>query len=341
MKNLKFICVQPDDLYFTWQVKAWLKSLKDLNLSKDAIVLIFTPTFREFDEVKAHEWGKIESLYPESKFVYYLDSINISSLLQYYIPILRPYCLHRYFSDHPELQNDAIFYSDCDVYFTDKFKIPEEYIQDDINYLSNTNSYINASYFDSKRNDVMFSKLSEYDGIDVLEEATNIVGINRLVAELNNFNSGGAQYLLKNIDASFWEKMIKDAFEIRRYLTNINNKYFESESKGFQSWCADMWALLWGLWYRKFETKVIPEMDFSWGSDPIDKVENLGIYHNAGIVSDYDNGVPMFYKGKYHMGMNPFLDIDHLKKVMTNEESKKRGTYYYLDKLLKLENIKI
>lgn len=339
MKNLKFICVQPDDLYFTWQVHLWLESLKSLNLSKNATVLIFTPSFREFDNVKFEKWKQIENLYPESNFVYYKGDEKITQMIPFYIPIIRPYCLYRYFSEHPELEKDAIFYSDCDVYFTDKFKIPEEYINNDINYLSDTNSYINASYFDSKRKDVMFSKLSQYDGIDVLEEVTNLVGINRSVAEINNLDSGGAQYLLKNINASFWEKMILDIFKIRSYLININNTYFENENKGFQSWCSDMWALLWGLWASDRTTKVIPEMNFSWASDSIEKVQNIGIFHNAGIVSDNDNGIPMFYKGKYHIGTNPLDDINHIELILNNEQSKQKGTYFYVQKLIKLKEI--
>ena len=43
MKDLKYICVQPDDQYYTWQVHMWLESLKNRGDIDKAIVLIFTP----------------------------------------------------------------------------------------------------------------------------------------------------------------------------------------------------------------------------------------------------------------------------------------------------------
>jgi hypothetical protein len=46
MRQLKFICVQPDDTYYLWQVHAWLESLRQIGQSDKAIVLVFTPTFR-------------------------------------------------------------------------------------------------------------------------------------------------------------------------------------------------------------------------------------------------------------------------------------------------------
>ena len=45
-------------------------------------------------------------------------------------------------------------------------------------------------------------------------------------------------------------------------------------------------------------------------------------YHNAGIVGDFANGYPAFYKGKYHTGSDPFKD-PHLQTVLNSEESKK------------------
>jgi len=331
MRELKFICVQPDDVYYTWQVHAWLESLRNLGHSDKAIVLVFTPNFRQRNE----KWKQIENLYPEATFDYISDDHNISSHLGLYVSILRPYSLARYWEKHPELKDCAIFYCDCDILFTDKFNI-DAYIDDDINYLSDTNSYINASYFDSKIRQVLPDKLEAYKEIDVLEEITSKVGISREIAEKYNMDSGGAQYLLKNIEGKFWEKMVEDTLEIRRYLININRQYFENEDAGYQSWSADMWGLLWGLWAKGAETKVIPEMEFSWAPDLMDKVERLGIYHNAGIVSETGHGFRTFYKGKYHHGNDPF-DDPTLHEILEDEVSIGRGTAYYLKELLKIK----
>jgi len=333
MKELRFIVAQPDDVYYTWQVHLWVESLKKLGYSNKAIVLIFTPSFRE----KSDKWQKIVDLYPETEFVFYKDEENmVSGKLGIYIPVLRPYCLMRYFKDNPEMKEKAVFYCDSDIVFTNKLNI-EKYVDDDICYLSDTNSYINASYFDSKIKDVLPEKLEEYKTRDILNETASLVGINRNICEQNNNHSGGAQYLLKNIDYTFWKKMIDDCIMIRSSLLNINKKFFKSENAGFQSWCADMWALLWQLWERGQETKNAPEMEFSWSSDPISKLERTAILHNAGITGDQMPTYPAFYKGKYHLGRDPFTD-EHLYDVYENAESAKHCTHHYVKQLIELKN---
>ena len=331
MKDLRFICVQPSDNYFVWQVHLWLESLRNIGHSDKATVLIFNPKNRS----KNTNWQKVIDLYPESEFAFYDDLHNINSLIRIYIPIIRPYCLMRHFNEHPELKEKAIFYCDSDVIFTENFNI-DAYKEDDICYLSNTNSYINASYFDSKTKDVLPDKLEEYKKKDILQETTVLAGINRQIAEENNSHSGGAQYFLKNIDGKFWEKVLSDCISIRLHLQNVNKQFFESESKGFQSWCADMWSVLYTLWYNKLETKVIAEMDFAWATDPIQKLDRVGILHNAGIVSDRGNGYPAFYKGKYHTGTDPLKD-PYLQEILNSEESKKFCTHYYLTKLFDIK----
>lgn len=333
MKDLKFICAQPDDTYYTWQVHTWLESLKAIGHSDKAIVLIFIPSFRE----KNTKWEQIINLYPEAEFVFYKDVDKVSdNLLKIYIPIIRPYVLMRYFKENPQMVTKAVFYCDSDVVFTERFNI-DQFIDDDICYLSDTNSYINASYFDSKINDVKPDRLDEYKGIDVLAGATSLVGITREICERNNEHSGGAQYLLKNIGASFWDKVMTDCLLIKTYLGNINKSFFESESKGYQSWCADMWAVLWNIWLREQETKVIPELEFSWSSDPIDKLERTGILHNAGITGNLQGDIPTFYKGFYHTGNSPFEDA-HVQNVLANEKSKMLCNHYYLEQMFKVKN---
>lgn len=332
MRELKFLCVQPDDSYFTWQVHLWLESLKKLGHLDKAIVLVFTPSFRECN----NHWQKIVDLYPEAEFAFYKDEEDtVSQSLGVYIPVLRPYTLMRYFQDHPEMKEKTIMYCDCDVVFTDKFNI-DQYINDDVHYLSDTNSYINASYFDSKEKDVLLHKLEEYKQRDILQETTNLCGVTRQIAEKYNEHSGGAQYLLKNIDAEFWKHVMGDCISIRTHLMQVNREFFESEDRGYQSWCADMFSVLYNLWRVGGVTKVVPEMEFSWASDPIEKVERLGIFHNAGMIGDTMGDIPTFYKGKYHSGTDPFTD-PHMMIVYTDERSKTLGTHFYVSKLIELK----
>ncbi len=331
MKQLHFVCVQPDDTYFTWQVHLWLESLREQGNSDKAIVLLFVPLNREQNP----KWQQIIDLYPEAQFHFYKDDGTVNPLLGTYIPILRPYTLWKHFEAHPELEQDAIFYCDADIYFVEGFNV-SHLIDDDVCYLSDSNSYINATYFDSKVRDVKPEMLEQYKGIDVLAGATALVGVSRQTAEVHNMHSGGAQYLLKGVNAAFWKKMMNDTMSIRRYLLTINRTYFENESKGFQSWCADMWGLLWNLWFTGKETRVVPEMNFAWAPDPVSKLDTHKIYHNAGIASTIQDGYPCFYKAKYHTGQDPFLD-NQIDIVLNHEESKKHCTWYYTSKLKALK----
>jgi len=333
MKQLKFICAQPDDTYYTWQVHLWIESLRKIGHSDKAIVLIFIPSFRE----KNQKWQQIIDLYPEAEFVFYKDVDNeVSPLLSTYIPVLRPFCLRNYFKDYPDMEDKAVFYCDSDVVFTESFNI-DKFINDDVNYLSDTNSYINASYFDSKERDVLPEKLEEYKQMDILDDLAKKIGISREIAEANNDHSGGAQYLLKGVDAEFWNKVMISCIIIRKELQSINKKFFKDENSGFQSWCADMWAVLWNIWRINGKTKNIPELEFSWSSDNIDKLKRTGILHNAGITDNFMGGAyPAFYKGTYHTGKDPFKD-PHLQVVLNDETSRKHCTHYYLLQLLELE----
>jgi hypothetical protein len=330
-RDLAFVTVCPDDNYYTWQVHLWLESLRELGKSDKAVVLIFVPNFREQNP----KWDQVLSLYPEAQFVFVKDEDNASSLLPIYIPVLRPYTMWRFLRDNPTYCSKAIFYCDSDILFTKDFNI-DKYLEDGIHYLSDTNSYINATYFDSKIKDVLPEKLEEYKTRDILAEVTSLIGISRDVCEKNNLNSGGAQYLLKNTDSNFWSKVMNDCILIRTYLQKVNREFFKDENAGFQSWCADMWAVLWNLWLRNYKTQVVPELNFAWSTDPIDKLQDTTILHNAGIVSETGNGYPAFYKGKYHLGEDPMAD-NQIDVVLKDETSKKYCTWYYAKKLSELK----
>jgi len=58
MKDLRYVCAQPDDSYYTWQVHLWLESLRNRGESDKAIVLIFIPKFRERNE----KWDQVIEL---------------------------------------------------------------------------------------------------------------------------------------------------------------------------------------------------------------------------------------------------------------------------------------
>ena len=137
-RKLKFITTCPTDTYFSWQCHLWLESLKELGHSNKAIILLFSPLGRKINPI----WEKIHKLYPEAEFHTYIDDGTVAPFIGTYIPILRLYTMKKYCEEHPEISNDAVFYCDSDLLFTEKFNI--DHLLDDEIILSaiNDTAYI-------------------------------------------------------------------------------------------------------------------------------------------------------------------------------------------------------
>lgn len=283
-RQLQILSCQPNDSYFLWQLRVQLYNFRKYGYSKDYRILVWKHNNRDKGEDFMPQWQALEADYPEAKFFYYEDTdggLSRTISTYNYIPLLRPWLLQKHFSEYPELQKDAILYLDSDVVFTKSLDF-SPFLDDDICYLSDTRSYISAQYFDSKIKDVLPDRLEDYKKIDVLEESCKLMGISREIAESNQESSGGAQYLLKNIDATFWEEVFLGCIKIGVQLRSINRRFFKDEDAGFQSWCRDMWAVLWNIWKRGMKTECPRELDFCWATDDISKWDRVYLYHDAG-----------------------------------------------------------
>jgi hypothetical protein len=249
---------------------------------KDIDILIaWNPVDGTNAQPAVEAWDKLVTQYKSINFYYYRDTRP--SPIQY-ISSIRPNVLKQHFKAFPSLKNDAIFYCDCDMIFTKKPDF-SKFLSDDTWYVSNTNSYINANYILSK-------------GQDVYDKMCEVVGIHPSIPTQHNNDSGGAQYILKNVDAGYWDKVERDCeklfYEIN-YLSN-KKKELDPEYHELQIWCADMWAVLWNAWMRGNEVKVVPELDFCWATDPIERWEQVPLYHNAGVTCSCGR---QFYKALY------------------------------------------
>lgn len=72
-----------------------------------------------------------------------------------------------------------------------------------------------------------------------------------------------------------------------------------------------MWAQLWNVYYFGKDVEVSKEMDFCWPTDNVERYYETKIYHNAGVIDDYQN---LFFKGKY-VHKTPFNDsFQHVDK---------------------------
>jgi hypothetical protein len=326
-----------------WQVGMWLQSLQDIGEDDKAHVLLYKPIGKKVSQ----GWIDLSVMYPKAKFAVFEEN-ELNKLIGIYIPIIRPAILEKYFRQNPSLKDKAIFYCDCDVLFTRKPDVAK-FLDDEICYLSDTNSYINSDYIIGKARDVLPEKVEAFKNEDVLQDMCDIVGISKDLPLKYNRDSGGAQYLLKNIDADFWKKVKDDCISLHVHLNNINKKYFASTDRGYQSWCADMWSVLYNIWLRGMDTKVVPEMRFAWSTDKKEILGVVSILHNAGITHESaisawkedENGkhvqvkAPAFYKGRYHTGKSPYKDVEYLQSILDNEITKQYCTHYYTEYLIK------
>ena len=282
MKNLRYICVQPRLLYYAWQVEVMINNFlkQGINPNNIDILVAWNPNDLTSTPENTEAWNKLASHYNQVRFFFYQDTRQQPI---YYISSVRPNILKQHFKAHPQLESEAIFYHDCDIVFT---QTPNwnRFLNDKIWYLSNTNSYINYDYIASK-------------GLDIYNKMCEIVKIDPAIPRLMNSNSGGAQYLMKNINWIFWEKVERDSEKLFKEITelNIQKKASNPNYHELQIWCADMWAVLWNGWLDWNETKVVPEMDFSWATDPKHRWEETTIFHNAGVTGTGKH----FYKGIY------------------------------------------
>jgi len=306
---LQYISVQPYTVYYSWQVDVMLNNFVEMGINQSNIHILLSYD-SEVDTKTYYVWNKVIEKYKHVNFYFYTDlRVNKN-----YVSSIRPNLLSQFYKEYPEFSKKAVFYHDCDILFTK----PIDYshlLDDDIWYLSDTHSYISSDYIISK-------------GHDIYEKMCDIMDMDLDIPKKYDKNSGGAQYIIKNVDWKFWEKVESDSeklfTEITSYNTQLKNEYPNYHE--LQIWCADMWALLWNAWKAGHETKVVEEMNFSWATSLINEWDKNPIYHNAGVVSNSE----MFFKSDYQEKLPYNLDLSKLNKSYCS--------YNYAEEILKQKN---
>jgi hypothetical protein len=208
--------------------------------------------------------------------------------------------MKRHLEGHTYLENEVLFIHDSDIVFTKSVDFSDMESGDEW-YLSNTNAYINYDYIQQKGN-------------DIYEKMCDIVGINYEIPKLMNSHSGGAQYIVKNTTASFWDKVEKDSVKLYKYFCEIEPHYVKKHGGDYpiQKWTAGMWSFLWNGWLSGHKTIVDSRLDFGWVTGGYDEVQKYSILHNSGVI---DNTKGLFYKGDYinELPYNKNLYIDETK----------------------------
>lgn len=340
---MEYICAQPTEEYFVWQVALWAQSLQDIGESSHAHVLLYNPA----DKPISKKWGILAKMFPEVSFKIY-ENAQIASAVKLYPPCIVPFLLHEYFNDHPELEEKIIYQCDSDIIFLKPLEI-SHLLEDDVCYLSDTNNYISCTYLYDKKADVLENKKKAYEKIDVVAELARLAQVPLSTVVENKDHSGGAQYLLKNVKKEMWKKIFGDSLLMKLYLDGINRRFFPKE-KYIQAWTAGMWAYLYNLWYYGKTTRVVKEMAFQWPINPIDT--SLPILHNAGVtdsakirtIQKDEKGenimvdAPAFFKGAFANGDSPYKDVTYLENIVSHPVSKTYGTALYTAYLLKYKD---
>lgn len=314
-KVLHIISAVPQDLSFAWETEAFLSNLRDQLLSKNTTIVVGC---HKGTERYQSYWDKLQERYSEVEFKFY-STENMRRIVTVYSPVIRPHILKEYFKENPQLKDECIFYCDTDILLTRPFPF-YDFVSDDINYLSKTN-YISASYFENKVAEAVPSRKSSLWQLDPLAQACKLVGLDKQIVIDNEENTGGCQYLLKNIDYKFWEDVETDCVRLRMYFQGINQDYFISEDKGYQSWAiGDMCAVLWNLWKRGAKTITPEVMDFNWATTPFQEWDKNIIYHNAGVTDlylDKEKTIKMFNKADsiFRSCLRTPFDIDRYENI--------------------------
>lgn len=303
---MKYISVQPDNLYFHWQVELYLYNFINMSdIKPDDIYVLFASKNKNNYSKRI---DNIRDMYPDVNIMVY-DDDRIEPY--YYISSIRPYILSKFFKENLELNREWFFYHDSDILFTKKFNFEyDEHNRSNV-YLSNTNSYIGYDYIKSK-------------GEDQVINMCNIVGVDvEDIIKVRN-NSGGAQYIFSGLDYKFWDKVYKDCEDLYKYLS-INNVGVD---KPIQYWCSDMWALLWNLIIFNKNPHIDKQLDFCFATDKYDKINSVSIYHNAGVTKDKSDII--FYKGDF-IKKEPYFE--DFSKYSPNYSS-----YFYVSVMYKYIN---
>jgi hypothetical protein len=304
MTDLLFVSAQPDVSYFHWQVRVYVHNFIDKGINPNQIHVIFAMvhgiTTPSQESLKLKELG--------INVHYYVDERS----QKHYIPNIKPFLIYKWLEQYPEY-GKSFFLHDADIIFRE---LPDfdKLLKDEFVYLSDTIGYIGYDYImDCCRRYEDRHPNSEKG--QLLQEMVDVVGVSVECVECNQFNSGGGQYLIKGTDWVIWQKIYHDCAPLYDQMLSYQRRFPISPGE-IQFWTAEMWSLLWNLWYFGKETIVTSDLDFSWATDSIDVYNKKPILHMAGVTDNLKD--TKFYKGEYIV-VNPLdklkEDINHFDYV--------------------------
>jgi hypothetical protein len=316
MSELLYVTAQPDVPYFHWQCEVYGSNFVEKGIDPSQIHMIFALVLGN----KTPSKGAIDLKDKGYNVHFYIDDRDKS----HYIPSIKPYMIHKWLLENPEF-GKIFFLHDADIIFRELPKIDEFINDDDICYMSDTKGYIAFSYLKDccDRYESVYSKS---DKLQLIKEMSDVIGISVDCIKCNQDNSGGGQYIIKNTNSEDWYKIYNDSNNLYDQLLNYHNRFPISPGQ-IQFWTAEMWSLLWNLWYIGKETKIIDELNFSWATDSVDIYNQRPILHMAGVTEDLKK--TKFYKGDF-INISP---LDMLKENINHFDyvDKNSSTIKYIE----------
>jgi hypothetical protein len=297
MNKIKFLSAQPAIDYYAWQVEVQIINFILTGYEPEQINVV-----AGYQESIPECWIKLRDTFESVNFFFYEDTLGDCK----YLPAIQAHLLKKHFKENPD--DAPYFFHDADFIFT-RYLDFTPYLNDDKWYFSDTISYIGYDYIVSK-------------GEEVLDAMCEVVGISKELVKDNQNNSGGAQKLMKNLTAEYWDLVERYSFELYEVLLKLQHVREDGSEHGIQAWTASMWAELWTAWKMGIDVVVPRQFDFCWATCHSKKWDNVFFFHNAGVTSDKDG---MFHKAKY-MDSYPYDSNDDVSEY--------KCSYYYY-KLIK------
>jgi SAM-dependent methyltransferase len=295
--NIRYICAQPANDYYRWQVEVLINNFIKHGVNPNQIDILGAIN----NGIVPDDWRKLQAHYNTVRFFFYEDTREDYS----YIPSIYFNLMKQHLKANPALKDEWLFLHDSDIVFTrrpelDWSRNPNTW------YMSDTNSYINYDYIQQKGN-------------HIYEDMCNIIGIDKQIPKLMNNHSGGAQYLIKGEGFEFWDKVEKDAIKMYAYFNSVEHLHVEKYPNDYpiQKWTAGMWSLLWNAWLFGHSTEVDKRLGFGWSTDPKSSIDNYWILHNAGVMGPNQG---LFHKASY---------INELPYGVEIEVDGERAGWYY------------
>jgi len=288
-----YLSCQPAIPRYTWEVEVYIENFLRMGVSPQQIHCVngLDISWKEVPE----DWRKLQKKFTGVNFWFYYDTRERDNT---YPPSLQAHLLEKHWIMNPHLKREAVFFHDADFIFTKPMDFLP-YLQDDFWYLSDTISYIGGEYIRSK-------------GERVLDRMCEVAEIDKQLVLDNQQGSGGAQKLIKGVNAQYWKNVYELSMKFWHQIPLVSaeiKKEYEQQGKHYhelQHWTMSMWSELWCGWKMGKVTKVVDEFKFMFATNRIEDWEEFTFFHNAGILHTQQNS--LFFKGKYDSKL-PYGDL--------------------------------